>query len=299
MGSVWRVRHARSCGRWRIRLNQPVYDYGPITSVGLQGYGSDMSYAQKRPTSARTSARSKGKSGATGKSEIAYETLRERILDGTYGPGYRLVVDALGRELGMSPIPLREAVRRLEAEGWVISHRHVGAQVAPAELTQWIQGMEALALLEGAAMGLLARVSVSTIDLDEARRLNLELRDAVARLSVADAHRINREFHLALYASVPNEPLVAMLKQIWDGLTRRRRSVSFYIARAPDAAEEHDELIAMLERGEAPDVVERFSRQHKIRTLEVFFRENGLERDQSLLLRTPADAPAGDRLPVT
>lgn len=53
------------------------------------------------------------------RSEWVYEKLKEVILSGEMAPGERLVVDQLARELGTSPIPVREAVRRLEAEGWV------------------------------------------------------------------------------------------------------------------------------------------------------------------------------------
>src|SRR5262245_45003271 len=62
--------------------------------------------------------------------ELAYTTIRQRILNGAYGPGYRLVLDELAREIGMSPVPVREAVRRLEAEGYVDFQRNVGARVA-------------------------------------------------------------------------------------------------------------------------------------------------------------------------
>src|SRR5690348_173461 len=67
---------------------------------------------------------------ATSRVELAYATIRERIIAGTYGPGYRLVLDELAREIGSSPVPVREAIRRLEAEGWVEYQRHVGARVA-------------------------------------------------------------------------------------------------------------------------------------------------------------------------
>jgi DNA-binding GntR family transcriptional regulator len=72
-------------------------------------------------------------SGPTTKQQRVYETLRERILTGAYGPGYRLVFDAAAVELGVSTVPVREAIRRLEAEGLVVYRPNVGAQVAPAD----------------------------------------------------------------------------------------------------------------------------------------------------------------------
>ena len=69
----------------------------------------------------------------TTKQQRVYDTLRERILSGAYGPGFRLVIDAVAAEVGVSTVPVREAIRRLEAEGLVIYRPNVGAQVAPAE----------------------------------------------------------------------------------------------------------------------------------------------------------------------
>ena len=60
-------------------------------------------------------------------------------------------IDALARELGVSPIPVREALRRLEAEGWVRFKPNAGAIVSPVDDTAWEQEMTALAILEGAA----------------------------------------------------------------------------------------------------------------------------------------------------
>src|SRR5262249_19651882 len=85
------------------------------------------------------------------KQERTYTILRDRIHSGSFAPLERLNIDALARELGVSPIPVREALRRLEAEGWVRFTPNVGAVVSPVDSTSWEQAMVALAILEGAA----------------------------------------------------------------------------------------------------------------------------------------------------
>ena len=67
--------------------------------------------------------------GSISKSERVYRTLRQGILSGRYSAGYRLVLDRIAREIGVSAVPVREAVRRLEAEGLVEFQRNVGAIV--------------------------------------------------------------------------------------------------------------------------------------------------------------------------
>src|SRR5579875_81573 len=69
----------------------------------------------------------------TSKHERAYAVIRRRILDGTYRPGHRLVIGTLAAELGVSPVPVREAIRRLEAEGRVVYRHNAGPRVAPAD----------------------------------------------------------------------------------------------------------------------------------------------------------------------
>ncbi len=65
------------------------------------------------------------------KQERVYRTIRERILSGDYRPGHRVVIDSLATELGVSALPVREAIRRLEAEGLVVFRPNAGAHVAP------------------------------------------------------------------------------------------------------------------------------------------------------------------------
>src|SRR5690349_16985254 len=79
------------------------------------------------------------------KSQLVYRALRERIMDGTYSPGYRLVLEQLAREFSVSAVPVREAVRLLEAEGHVTFERNVGARVAIDE-TKYETAAEALAV---------------------------------------------------------------------------------------------------------------------------------------------------------
>src|SRR6202161_4571210 len=85
------------------------------------------------------------------KQERTYTVLRDRIHSGAFAPMARLNIDGLARELGVSAIPVREALRRLEAEGWVRFQPNVGAIVAPVDATAWEQQMVAVAVLEGAA----------------------------------------------------------------------------------------------------------------------------------------------------
>ena len=85
------------------------------------------------------------------KSQRAYRFIRERIDDGRYVPGFRLVLGQIAGELEVSVVPVREAIRLLEAEGLVTFERNVGAQVAMLHETEYLFTMQTLALVEEVA----------------------------------------------------------------------------------------------------------------------------------------------------
>ena len=113
------------------------------------------------------------------KSERVYRELRSRIISGRYVAGYRIVLDQVARELDVSPVPVREAIRRLEAEKLVTFTRNVGAEVAAIDVADYTETMQTLAYLEGAATSL-AAPHLTEGELDEADELNGHLRSMAA-----------------------------------------------------------------------------------------------------------------------
>src|SRR5690606_33134182 len=154
---------------------------------------------------------------------------RGRILAGTYGPGDRLVIDRLARELRVSPPPVREAVRRLEAEGWVVYERNQGARVAPVNGDLWGECMSTLAILEGYA----ARLSVPLLTAaghEGLRAANEEMRDAMSSVDIAGATAANVRFHRLLYERCPNRYLVRQIELTLDRLSTVRTTILPMIA---------------------------------------------------------------------
>jgi len=206
------------------------------------------------------------------KSERAYEAIRLRIANGTYGSGYRLVIDQLASELDISPVPVREAIRRLEAEGYITFRRNVGAQVASVDMHEYAAVMEVLALLEAAATAL-AVPHLSLGDIEQARARNEYMRKSLAAFDPLAFTRANHEFHQVLYSRCPNSHLCGFIDREWRRLDAIRRSTfSFVPARAHDAVKEHDELLELIEAGTDLERVERFVRRHRLATAEALQR---------------------------
>jgi DNA-binding GntR family transcriptional regulator len=202
------------------------------------------------------------------KAERTYATLRRRILVGTYPPGHRLVLDALAREMGVSPVPIREALRRLEAEGWIVYTRNVGAQVAPIDDERWEQEMRVLAILEGNATALAAPHMLQA-DLRSLEDVNDNLAAAVHRSDMVEASKLNRAWHRVIYARCPNTYLVQVIGETQERMDAIRPTVfARNPERGPESVAEHAAILDSLERSAPFDHIERAAREHKVRTID-------------------------------
>lgn len=201
------------------------------------------------------------------KAQQAYDAIKNRIVDGTYGPGARLVLDQLARDLSVSPVPIREAVRRLEAEGWVVFKHNVGAQVASIDLPQYGQVMETLALLEGYATAR-AMPYIDEALLEDANKLNVRMRESIAAFDPMAFTALNHDFHVLLCGRCPNVHLSVLLERQWQQVDRLGRSTfSVVPGRAQQSVDEHGALLELIGSGVDPSVVEAAAREHKLSTL--------------------------------
>jgi DNA-binding GntR family transcriptional regulator len=206
----------------------------------------------------------------TTKQQRVYETLRERILTGAYGPGFRLVIDAAAAELGVSAVPVREAIRRLEAEGLVLYRPNVGAQVTPAEPELFDDELSVVAVLEGYATAAAAPL-LTVSDFARLRETTDLMVSAMERMDPLAFGRQNHQFHAVFADRCPNRPLVEMLREVERRLDGIRRTVFTHIPyRGAESIAEHRDLIELVERGGRSDRIERAARAHKLRTVESF-----------------------------
>jgi DNA-binding GntR family transcriptional regulator len=210
--------------------------------------------------------RQSGPGAPTSKADHSYETILRSILDGEYEPGQRLVIERLARELGVSVVPVREAIRRLESDGYVTFTRNIGATVTAIDLDRYPETIEAVAAIEGVALGLAAPHLTAT-DIRRAREVNDRLRDSLAKFDPAQFTRLNRRFHEILYSACPNRHILSILEREWALLDTTRRSAFTYIpGRAARSVLEHDELLDMIEQGSNAGEIERFARDHRMST---------------------------------
>jgi DNA-binding GntR family transcriptional regulator len=204
------------------------------------------------------------------KQQRAYTELRERILSGAYSPGFRLVIDALAEELEVSTLPIREAIRRLEAEGLVVFRPNAGAQVAPADPALFEEMVVSQALLEGFATAGAAPL-LTEEDFEQLEAFNHRMAECMDRIDGLGFGQANREFHLYIYERCPNAYIVELLKDTERRLDAIRRTVFAHIPyRGRNSIKEHEEIIRLLRTGAPAARIEAAARNHKLETAKAF-----------------------------
>jgi DNA-binding GntR family transcriptional regulator len=150
--------------------------------------------------------------------EKAFETLHTAIITGQLRPGTRLPIEELAEVLEMSPMPIREAVRRLDAAGLVENIPHRGARVTELSITDLSEvyearlALEVLAIRRAAERFEAADERVALQRLDELNRMS---DDNSAATSAAHA-----AFHFALYGAADSAWLLRLIRPIWETAER-------------------------------------------------------------------------------
>lgn len=205
---------------------------------------------------------------ALSKSQLSYRYLRDRIDDGRFVPGYRLVLGAIAKELAVSVVPVREAIRQLEAEGLVTFERNVGAQVALLDESEYQYTMQTLAIVEGAATALSAEL-LTADHLDRARTINARMIECLGHFEPHRFTELNLAFHSVLFEECPNPHILDLVHRGWSRLRALRdSSFSFVPGRARESVEEHEALLRLIESGADPLEIEHAARRHRTATLD-------------------------------
>ena len=199
-----------------------------------------------------------GTGSATPRAEYVRERIREAIHSGRYKPGERIRETELAGWLAVSRTPVREALRRLDAEGLLTFVPWRGVVVAELDRQQVIELYAMREILEGAAARLAARhVGETEIEL---------MTDLLAHAATVgdDADRlaaINRNFHQAIYAGAHNRYLLQTLNGLRNSLALLRGTTFSVAGRAAEAHEEHAAILAAIGVRDA-DAAERAARGH-------------------------------------
>lgn len=184
--------------------------------------------------------------------DTAYGAIRDGILDGGYGPGDRLREEELAEAVGVSRTPIREALRRLAADGLVELGTNRGAQVVAFTDTDLAEIFDLRGLIEPYAHGL-AAATIDATTLEHLCALAEEMESLGARRGDRSRGRIaelNRDFHGSIVAAAGRERLSAVLQQVIQVPVVHRTFHRYTPEALARSFEHHRELIDALTAGD-------------------------------------------------
>lgn len=220
------------------------------------------------------------------KAELALQVLRQRIRTGELEPGQRLRLNRLTRELGMSPTPIREALRLLQADGLVLYHPHQGIVVAESSPDETEDVVRLRCLLEPLAMEL-AVPSLTPEQLRVLEDLHQKLLAAVDSRHGSAISTSNASWHWAIYDACGSVHLRKFIRRLWD--VYPWRTMWALPGRAEESAREHERIMDAIAVGDAQRAADRL-REHILSAQQSLL--NRLESERSESAREPAAAIA-------
>lgn len=143
------------------------------------------------------------------------QELRRSILEGELKPGTQIVQDAFAERLGLSRVPVREALKILEGEGQVRYAPHRGYFVTELDISELLEIYRIRELLETEVV----REAASRVTDEHMARMRAAIDDMAAANEVTDIVALtnaNREFHFTLFEASGMPRFVRMIRQLWD-----------------------------------------------------------------------------------
>lgn len=189
--------------------------------------------------------------------EVVCESLRDAIRKGILKPGQRIMEIKLAEELGVSRTPVREAIRKLELEGYVVMMPRRGTYVADMSIRDINEIFEIRTALESLSNGLAAE-HITEDELEHLQRLLVviggyikEYEDGPDREAAMDKIvKTDIEFHDLLYHVARNNRLVGIISNLRDQLTRFRTLSMSYPGRLEATLDEHREIVETIANGD-------------------------------------------------
>jgi DNA-binding GntR family transcriptional regulator len=182
--------------------------------------------------------------------EAVYQRLKEHIVRGRIPAGTKLGETSLAQKLGVSRTPLREAINRLEQDGFVKMIPRRGAFVKKHSLQEILESLEMREVLEGLAGRLAARHATPEM----IRRMKSCLRgfsEGNVEGSISSYAHQNIRFHDLIIQASQNQKLIAIIRNLFDQMDMVRLHTIVLPGRARKSLSEHSAIIRYIEKGQA------------------------------------------------
>lgn len=189
-----------------------------------------------------------------------YTHLRAGILDNTYPPGCALPEEALATKLNVSRVPVREALRRLSAEGLVVIKPRQGATVTELTSKQFLDAYQVREVLEVLSVRL-AVPRLTADDLTQLDALQQAMQDAAEAQDEQTFFELNARFHGFLVAKADNGDLKSIYESLIERMRRYQRPSLELRGGVGKSVDEHAAILAAIHTGDSEEAA-RLMSQH-------------------------------------
>ncbi len=200
------------------------------------------------------------------KSDAVYQVLKNDLLTGQIRGGERMVISDLATKYHVSPMPVREAIKRLQQEGWVDFVPHLGAVAKSIDIDKFREMVEVRTQLE-----ILATVT-ATPKINQRALRKLEgiverMEKNIGSTTMNKFMTLDRKFHFAIYEHSPNAFLVENVDSLWERTTISQYIFAWDSTRAVDSHEEHKGILQAITQKDA-QLAGELLKQHKDNSLD-------------------------------
>ena len=182
--------------------------------------------------------------------ELVLEAIRDAIINGTLKPRERLMEIQMAEELGVSRTPIREALRKLELEGFIVMIPRKGAFVADMTFKDIADIFEIRAALEGLAAALAAE-RITDEELEKMERHLVEKADAIAHGDMERLVEVDTDFHESIYKASRNDRLQGIINNLREQIQRFRATSLAYPGRMKQSLDEHRAIVEAIHARDA------------------------------------------------
>ncbi len=187
--------------------------------------------------------------------ESVLADLRDLIGSGKLGPGQQIVQESLSATLGVSRVPIREALRVLEGEGQVVHFPNRGYFVANLTIEDLEEVYRIRAILEDEAL----RVAVPLLtdeDIEYIENILIEVETATEGKRISELTDTNRRFHFAIFEACNMPRLVRIIRTLWDATDAYRGVYFASPANLQEMSHEHRDMVAALRARDVEKIIE-------------------------------------------
>jgi DNA-binding GntR family transcriptional regulator len=199
--------------------------------------------------------------------EAVLDEMRRQLGTGQLRPGAKVPVEEIAERLGVSRVPVREALKTLEGEGQIVYRPQRGFFVPELTYTDLEDIYDMRRLLEGRAIEL-AIPRLTTDDLDRLAE-HLDDVDRASRIGDLTTYAaVNKRFHLELFEASGRAHLVRTITQLWDGSGAYRAFYANDAAHRDKAGARHRAILAAVAESDVEAAIEAQDR-HRADALKV------------------------------